>query len=113
MFRLIFASLVTHLRSTAPTVHIIGTLTYLNGTSPECCPTRVIPGSFRSCRRPKPGETSFEGRGPLTAIAAPGDTCVANNLLRFIKLRIIGGEEERTGLILSSLRTVCFLGLVF
>jgi hypothetical protein len=55
-------------------VHIIGTLTYLNGTSPECCPTRVIPGSFRSCRRPKPGETSYRGRTPLTAIAQPGDT---------------------------------------
>lgn len=51
-----------------------GTLTYLNGTTPECCPTRVIPGSFRSCRRPRPGETSWEGRGPLAAIAKPGDT---------------------------------------
>ena len=56
------------------TVHIIGTLTYLNGTTPECCPTRVIPGSFRSCRRPKPGETSWDGRGPVAAIASPGDT---------------------------------------
>ena len=49
-------------------------MTYLNGTTAECCPTRVIPGSFRSCRRPKPGECEWEGRGPLTAIASPGDT---------------------------------------
>ena len=87
-----FPSLLRRLSDGPLPAQIIGTLTYLNGTTPECCPTcvqpllrflpkpqrsccrRVIPGSFRSCRRPKPGETSFEGRGPLTAIAEPGDT---------------------------------------
>ena len=49
----------------------------LNGADWDCCPTRVIPGTFRACRQPNykeiPGETSWQGRTPLAAIAQPGD----------------------------------------
>ena len=49
----------------------------LNGADWDCCPTRVIPGTFRACRQPNykdtPGETSWQGRTPLAAVAAPGD----------------------------------------
>jgi hypothetical protein len=39
--------------------------TYLNGAAPEVCPTRVIPGTHRSGRRPKPEERSYRGRTPV------------------------------------------------
>jgi hypothetical protein len=51
-------------------------LTYLSGAPPELCPTRVIPHSFRSFRRPEADEVTWRGHTPLHAVAAPGDTLV-------------------------------------
>ena len=51
-------------------------LTYLSGASWDLCPTRVIPQSHRSGRRPQPDERSWRENTPLTAIAEPGDCLV-------------------------------------
>ena len=51
-------------------------LTYLTGAQWDLCPTRVIPRSHRSGRRPRPEERSWRGNTPLTAIAEPGDCLI-------------------------------------
>ena len=48
----------------------------LNGADWDCCPTRVIPGTFRACRQPNykeiPGETRWQGRTPLAHLLGVG-----------------------------------------
>lgn len=66
-----------------PPILIITALAYLNGTSRQLCPTRVVPGSFRSGRRPpRDGEdydlsestaTSWGDKRAHVALAQPGD----------------------------------------
>ena len=66
-----------------PPVLILTALAYLNGTSRQLCPTRVVPGSFRSGRRPpRDGEdydlsestaTSWGDKRAHVALAQPGD----------------------------------------
>ena len=56
--------------------NICTALHYLAGAPPELCPTRVIPGSHRSGRRPEAHEREFNGRTPLSAVAEPGDVLI-------------------------------------
>ena len=46
----------------------------LNGASADVCPTRVIPGTHLSGRRPKPDERSWHDRTPVRALThgSPG-----------------------------------------
>ena len=59
-----------------PAPLICTALTYLNGSSHELCPTRVIPFSHCSGRRPVAGESSWRGQASLAAIAKPGDCLI-------------------------------------
>lgn len=69
-----------------PPIHILTALVFLNGTSRALCPTRVVPGTFRSGRRPlrsptapeltclsDDSSTRWRGREAHVALAAPGD----------------------------------------
>ncbi|MGQ7817188.1 phytanoyl-CoA dioxygenase family protein [Metapseudomonas furukawaii] len=46
---------------------------YLDDITPDLCPTRVIPGSHRAGRRPRPGETHWRGREPEAVLCRAGD----------------------------------------
>jgi hypothetical protein len=46
---------------------------YLSDITPELCPTRVLRGSHKSGRYPKPGEATWSGRGPEDVLCRAGD----------------------------------------
>lgn len=46
---------------------------YLDDITEELCPTLVIPGSHRAGRKPRPGETSWQGREPEPVLCRAGD----------------------------------------
>src|SRR5205823_5758562 len=46
---------------------------YLSDITPELCPTCVIPGSHKSGRRPRRGETHWKGRGLQPILCRAGD----------------------------------------
>ncbi len=49
---------------------------YLCDIDTELCPTRVLPGSHRAGRAPKPGETRWQGRAPEPVLCRAGDALV-------------------------------------
>ena len=55
-----------------PPCLIITAYLYVNGADRWRCPTRVVPGSWRSCREPD-GESEWAGSGPRVVLARPGD----------------------------------------
>ena len=46
---------------------------YLDRIDADLCPTRVIPGSHRAGRKPRPGETQWRGRAPQPVLCEAGD----------------------------------------
>jgi hypothetical protein len=46
---------------------------YLDRIDADLCPTRVIPGSHRAGRKPRPGETQWNGREPEPVLCEAGD----------------------------------------
>lgn len=49
---------------------------YLDTIDADLCPTRVIPGSHRAGRKPRPGETDWRGREPQPVLCKAGDVLV-------------------------------------
>lgn len=49
---------------------------YLCDIDADLCPTRVIPGSHRAGRGPRPGESDWEGRAPQPVLCRAGDVLV-------------------------------------
>lgn len=49
---------------------------HLSDVSPDCAPTRVIPGSHRAGRAPRADERTWAGRDPITVTAGVGDALV-------------------------------------
>jgi ectoine hydroxylase-related dioxygenase (phytanoyl-CoA dioxygenase family) len=49
---------------------------YLDDIDADLCPTRVIPGSHRAGRKPRVGETAWEGRAPEPVLCRAGDVLV-------------------------------------
>ena len=79
-------------------------LTYLSGASWDLCPTRVIPQSHRSGRRPQPDERCWRENTPLTVIAQPGDCLIfrhnvwhasGNNVSEDVRLCVETGFSQR------------------
>jgi hypothetical protein len=54
-------------------VFICTTHYYLSDVTPELCPTRVLPGSHKSGRRPGRHEVSWNGRGLEAVLCRAGD----------------------------------------
>lgn len=46
---------------------------YLDCIDADLCPTRVIPGSHRAGRKPRPGEIHWQGREPQPVLCDAGD----------------------------------------
>ena len=49
---------------------------YLNDIDADLCPTLVIPGSHRAGRKPRPGETTWQGRQAQPVLCQAGDVLV-------------------------------------
>ena len=49
---------------------------YLDDIDTDLCPTLVIPGSHRAGRRPRPGETTWQGRPAEAVLCRAGDALV-------------------------------------
>jgi ectoine hydroxylase-related dioxygenase (phytanoyl-CoA dioxygenase family) len=49
---------------------------YLNDVDLDLAPTRVVPGSHRAGRAPRPGEHDWHGRAPEAVLAKAGDALV-------------------------------------
>jgi ectoine hydroxylase-related dioxygenase (phytanoyl-CoA dioxygenase family) len=49
---------------------------YLDDIDADLCPTLVIPGSHRAGRRPRPGETTWQGRPLEAVLCRAGDALV-------------------------------------
>ncbi|AJO78699.1 phytanoyl-CoA dioxygenase family protein [Pseudomonas sp. MRSN 12121] len=63
---------------------------YLDAIDPDLCPTRVVPGSHRAGRAPRPGETQWQGR------AAQAVLCGAGDALMFRSELWHAGSDNRT-----------------
>jgi hypothetical protein len=55
-----------------PPPAILTALTYLVDVDRALCPTFVVPGSHRACRRPAAGESSWAGERPRVVLARAG-----------------------------------------
>ncbi|MCY1284999.1 Phytanoyl-CoA dioxygenase (PhyH) [compost metagenome] len=49
---------------------------YLDDIDADLCPTLVIPGSHRAGRKPRPGETTWQGRSAEAVLCRAGDALV-------------------------------------
>jgi ectoine hydroxylase-related dioxygenase (phytanoyl-CoA dioxygenase family) len=63
---------------------------YLDRIDADLCPTLVIPGSHRAGRKPRPGETHWQGREPQPVL------CEAGDVLLFRSDLWHGGSRNRT-----------------
>lgn len=59
-----------------PPMQILTAHLFLDRIDTELCPTRIIPGSHRSGRKPRPGETHWRGRLAEPVLCEAGDVLV-------------------------------------
>ena len=62
-------------------MQICTAMIYLDDINADLCPTRVIPGSHRSGRKPLPGEDRWRGRAPEPVLCQAGDVLMLRSEL--------------------------------
>ena len=62
-------------------MQICTAMIYLDGIDRDLCPTRVIPGSHKAGRKPRPGEESWHGRTAEPVLCRAGDVLMLRSEL--------------------------------